>query len=283
MKKIYKFLALFALIFLTASSSHALLKGLESENESVLKVGGNIEIPVGVEVKSAVAIGGSVTVYGRVAEDVVAIGGSVYLKETAIVDGNAVSIGGKIDTSPGAVVRGDLSTIAFPGEVSISGLFSRSGILRGLAFFNFLSFLGFLVLTVILVALFTPHLGKISAAVEKQGWRNFLVGLIVMLLFIPVIVMLAVSIMGIVLIPIWMILVIAGAIIGYIGVSHYIGKRILYLLKVVGKPMVVETLLGVIVLYVVGFIPFLGFLIKCLVGCCGLGGVALTRFGTVRS
>ncbi|HET6319596.1 MAG TPA: polymer-forming cytoskeletal protein, partial [Chloroflexota bacterium] len=44
-----------------------------------------------------VAVGGSVTVLGRVNDDVVAVGGGVHLGPKAVVTGDVTSVGGRID------------------------------------------------------------------------------------------------------------------------------------------------------------------------------------------
>ena len=76
LKKIFGSLLIAALLVLAAHSSLAVVKGLESGRASIVKVGESIVIPQGADVKSAVSVGGSVTVYGQVEEDVVAVGGS---------------------------------------------------------------------------------------------------------------------------------------------------------------------------------------------------------------
>jgi hypothetical protein len=57
----------------------------------------------------AVAIGGSVTVLGRVNGDAVALFGGIKLGPHAVVDGDVVSVGGKIEVSEGARVSGDVA------------------------------------------------------------------------------------------------------------------------------------------------------------------------------
>ena len=89
-----KVLALFlALGFVVSGVSFAV------EGQDIVKFGEDVEIGRGMEVDSAVAIGGSVTVSGKVKGDAVAIGGSLYLKDWSEVGGNAVSIGGKVDSA----------------------------------------------------------------------------------------------------------------------------------------------------------------------------------------
>jgi hypothetical protein len=279
-KKILGIFLILGLIFLGAVSSLAVLKGLEDGKQNIVKIGESVEIPIGTEVESAVSIGGSVTVYGRVLKDVVSVGGSVHLKHFAFVGGDVVAVGGKINREPTSVVKGDITEVSVP--VQMAGLFTSGGIIKGLVFFSILSFIGFLLLVVILVALFTPQLGKVSSAIEKHVVKTFLVGLLVTLLVVPIIILLAISLVGIVFIPVWVVLVAAAGLFGYTGAAHFVGKKMLSAFKINGKSMMAEALTGVIVLSLIGLVPFIGFIIKAIVGCWGLGAVTLTKFGTVK-
>ena len=68
----------------------------------------------------AVAVGGSVTVLGKVSGDAVAVFGGVKLGSHAVVDGDVVSVGGKIEVSEGARVSGDMVETSWRG-VRVSG------------------------------------------------------------------------------------------------------------------------------------------------------------------
>lgn len=281
-RKIISLVMVLGLMICGATASRAVLEGLENRYPSVVKIGENVIVLRGATVKTAVSVGGDVTVLGKVLEDAVAIGGSVDLKDTALVGGNVVSIGGEIMTAPGAIVQGETTNIALAGFNPMVSFVVKGGLIKTLAIISMLSFIGFLVLVVILVAIFTPQLGLVSATVEKQLVKSLLIGILVGIIFLPIIVILAISVVGIILIPVWMVLVGTAGLFGYVGAGHYIGKRTLYVLRLKGKSMLTETLVGVILLAVVGLIPFLGFIVKALVVCTGLGAVALSKFGTVK-
>jgi hypothetical protein len=149
-----------------------------------------------------------------------------------------------------------------------------------MAFFAFLSFLAFLGLTALLVALFTPQLGAVSALAEKQWLRSLLWGLLALVLFIPITIVLVVSLVGIFLIPVWIVLAVIAWLFGWVGVAHMVGKKILYACKLRGRSMMLETLCGVVILYLVSLIPIIGWAIKFIACLLGLGSVVLTRFGT---
>ena len=261
------------IVFLGASFALA-------EKQDVVKFGEDIEIPRGTEVSgNVVSIGGSITVAGKVKGDTVAIGGSLSLKDWSQVGGNAVSIGGKVEKSARATVKGDIAEVSFPGVVGITPAKAAGGWI----IFSILSFIAFLVLAIILVALFPNQLGKVSSAVEGNLLKTFLFGLLAIILFVPVIILLAISIAGIILIPVWVILVLVAGLFGYIAAAHFIGQKILKALKLTVKTMIVETMVGLILLALVGLVPILGGIIKLIISCMGLGGIILTRFGTQKA
>jgi len=61
-----------------------------------------------------VTIGGSSTIEGTVKGDAVAVGGGIYLGESASVTGDVVTIGGGLSRHPNAAVKGDVTTQSGP-------------------------------------------------------------------------------------------------------------------------------------------------------------------------
>jgi RHS repeat-associated protein len=77
-------------------------------------MGGDVEIAEGELVKGdVVAIGGSVSIAGRVLGDAVAIGGDLHLAPTAHVNGEAGCVGGHLEKEPGADVGGETVQVGF--------------------------------------------------------------------------------------------------------------------------------------------------------------------------
>lgn len=269
-----KFLTLLLVLALTLPSLAA-LKGLEpAKEESVVKVGENIDIPEGTEIDSAVAIGGNISIGGKVKQDVVAIGGDVILQKSAVVVGDVVSVGGTIQKDPAAIIKGSTTEVKFPVGVLSKGLG------WGIAILSILSFLAFLVLALIVVAFFGKQLGASSYYVEKLPWHALLWGILIPPASVLIIIFLVLSILGIVFIPVYLLLLMAAGFLGYIAVSQLIGKKVMKALRVYNKPMVVEVLVGLLLLFVIGFLPILGWAVKALAGLMGLGAVVATRFGT---
>jgi hypothetical protein len=91
--------------------------------------------------------------------------------------------------------------------------------------------------------------------------------------------LLVISLIGIPLIPLVFTLLLLAFIIGYIAVGTLTGNfvltRILHRQK---KFLVGETITGLLLLLLIGWIPYAGWLIKCFALTYGLGGVFLALF-----
>jgi hypothetical protein len=243
---------------------------------SLVKFGRNLVIDEGTKVQDAIAIGGQVTVEGEVKRNVVAVAGSILLASSARVGGDVISVGGVVEAEEGAQVEGNQVEVPLPGlSSSFMGLSQGnwphlSWILR---LISIIASMGFMALALLVVLLIPRPIGMISAAVEHNIWKVAGWGLLGVFLIIPVAVLLAISIIGIVLIPVEIIFVVCALLTGYIAVGQLLGKRITTALKKPNQPMFWETLLGLIVLSVTGLVPVLGSLVKLVVGLVGLGGV----------
>ena len=244
-----------------------------------VKFGRNLTVKQGMKVHDAVAIGGRVTVEGEVQRNVVAVAGSVYLASSAVVGGDVISIGGVIEKEEGAQVQGDQVEAALPGFSSFITTLSQgdwhelSWVFRLIAIIASIGFMG---LALIVVLLIPRPIGIISSTVEHDTLKVAGWGLLGIFLILPVALLLAVSIIGIVLIPVEIIFVVCALLVGYIAVAQLLGKKITFALRKPNRPIFWETLWGLIVLWVIGLVPALGALVKSVAGLLGLGGVILS-------
>ena len=257
-----------------------LVLGLQSlagaEDRTIVKFGSDLVIEEGMRVRDAVVIGGHITVNGVVEHDVVAVAGSVMLGSEAVVGRNAVSVGGTIDRAEGAEVQGDIVEVNIPGLASaLTAAFwsNWEGLRWALTIISFIAFLGFLALALLTVALLPKPVGLISSAVENHTLKVGLWGILAMALIVPLAILLAVSVVGIVLIPLYVFLVVCAFLVGYIAVARLIGNKITIALKTPDRPMLWETFLGLIVLWTIGWVPIVGWLVKGVSALLGLGGV----------
>jgi cation transport ATPase len=118
-------------------------------------------------------------------------------------------------------------------------------------------------------------LGKVATIVKNEPVIMFLYGLLGVILIVPIALMLVISIIGIALIPIELLAFFLAALIGYIAVAIIIGKKILRALKNDDPNVVLSAVLGVLLLWLVGLIPFVGGIVKGIACITGLGAVII--------
>ncbi len=284
------------------------------EMEARVRVGGSITVAEDEAVRGAVvAVAGSVTVNGRVDEDVVAVGGNIRLGRRAEVRGDVVVVGGTIEREPGAVVRGKVSEVAF----MIPGLHIRpnwnawsfpwfdSGQWRAFRLFASLVRMVLFALLATLILLLAPRaVERVELAVTTQFWKSALVGLLAQLFFVPVlvltIVVLAVSIIGIpllALVPFGILAFFVALLLGLTGAASGFARVIQnrsssttltsFALLAVGLALIWGiTVLGRLVAlgggplaHIGAVVVLTGFMIEYAAWTVGLGGALLTRFG----
>jgi hypothetical protein len=250
-------------------------------SRDIVRIGRDVEIPGGMVVKDVVAIGGDVTVYGKVENGIVAVGGRVYLKPASCVVGEIVIVGGSLLRDSGSVTGGRLTLIDMPCFIPSLASFLKGGWIAVWATISALVLLGFLGLAILLVALIPENVKTVVGVMEKSFAKMLLWGLVWMILVVPIAVILAISVIGIILIPLEMLLVGLALIIGYIAGAIYIGKNILLALKAKPAPFV-DAILGILILFLIGFVPVAGHVVKALFLLAGFGAVVTSRFGTVK-
>ncbi len=273
-----KLLCASVILLAFASLSFAAITGIDPDvKNSLVKVGSDVLVPIGANIQSAVAVGGNVDVFGTIQKDAVAVGGDLMVRKSAVIHGDAVCIGGKLIKEPGATITGDNVEISV---ANLPGLFIGKSCGWGLSIIGLVSFLSFLILALFAAAFFPNHLGRISYFGERMPGASFLWGLLMIVLIIPIIILLAVSLIGIIFIPFYLILLAGAAFFGYIAVSQLLGKKILKGMRLRNKPMMIEVVVGFIFLEIINLIPLIGWLIKIIAVTMGLGAVLATRFGT---
>lgn len=245
-------------------------QGAQQRNE--IRMGGDLTVESGTTVYDAIALGGNVIVNGKVEHDAVALGGSVTVNRGGSVGNNIVSLGGKVFGST-ATVSGRAMEVD-PRKFAPSGR-NAGSFFRAVGFLSTTSFL----LLALLVTALVPHLvSSVSLVVEKDPAPSALWGLIGAMLIVPVAILLAVTFVGIMLIPVELALVFAGFLFGYIAVSAFVGRKIETALRKSGWSLLGETLLGAAALMLAGWIPILGWLITLMVFVVGFGAVLLSLF-----
>ena len=243
-----------------------------------VRIGGDVIVEEGAEVKEAVAVGGSVTVHGRVRKSAVAVGGSVILGPNAEIGEDVVSIGGTVQQAQSSIINGDVVELNIPGVSSIIPLFFEDTSSSWFWTFKIVSLLGFLALAVLLVAVLPKPFNLISDNVRQHFGKIILWGLLGLAIIIPLAVFLAISVIGIPLIALEAFLVGVAFLVGYIAVAKLIGDRIAVIMKRPALNIVWLTVMGLLALWLVGWVPILGSVVKAAAILLGFGGVLATLF-----
>ncbi len=256
-----------------------------AEERSIVRIGSDVTIEAGQKVHNVVVIGGQITISGGVDNNVVAVGGSVVLTKTAVVGGSILSLGGIIVSAKDSQISGNMT------EINSSNLFETlttalsdewEGWSWVFAVISLSIFLVILVLALLIVALLPKPVRTVAEAISENTFKVALCGLLGLVLIAPLALLLTISVVGIALIPLEVIVVVCSILLGFIAVGQLIGKKVLKLFKRRNPSMIRETFWGLIILWLIGWIPYIGWMVKAVAIVIGLGAALITRFGTYQ-
>ena len=268
---------------------------LEGETyDAVIGIGNNINI-AGTIRDAVVVIGGNIETTGDVGDAIVLIGANAHIKKD--LSGNIVAIGTNITIDPDVSIKGDVVGIGsnlIKGEnviisgsqvdVGIGNLFDNIGlwgpplltIILGLLLFGSLIF----ALLILLAGLIFPTgIERSKNYVFDYPGKCFLVGLILFIFFLPINFILLISIIGITLLPLLWLIYGVLAIWGISVIAKIIGTKILSTLNYQGKSDALPLFLGIFSIYLLAFIPVVGWLIILLIKIMAFGISLLTHLG----
>jgi hypothetical protein len=119
--------------------------------------------------------------------------------------------------------------------------------------------------------------GVVDYFTQKPG-VSILSGLLLFVSVIPLFIVLAITIIGIPLIPIAALILMALAVVGLSAVMVWVGRRVPFFSKS-GRGPIKALLLGFVVFLIVNIIPFFGGLFFLIVALLGVGAAFQSRFG----
>jgi hypothetical protein len=253
-------------------------------NTNLLRFGGSVTVPENQVVENAHAFGGSVTVSqnARVTDTAIAFGGDIILKTGARVDGDAYSFGGKIIQEPGAVITGEKATFS-DRHGMMYGSYARPSFLANYFFSAVFRICAAIVAAILGMIIlqnsphFLPHLAtqlqQAPGAVALWG-----IGAIIAVVFATV--FLAITLIGIPLIPLLSLIVVITSLVGSLGVALSVGQSTIRNEK---GSLQQQFLVGLAILTVLTLIPFLGGIVVFLINLFGLGVILLWQFGRNKS
>lgn len=309
---------LFALLLVPTTAAHAqgvstdggrvifgsnfTLKSGDEFNGDLVVFGGNVTVEQGADLNgNLVVFGGTVSTNGNVDGDVVVIGGQVKLEDEAKVTGDVVSIGGQVQKAESAIVEGEVVNNVSPEIQLPNGTMSPSLETPGVhlpavinthfnPFWEFGRVLGSALVVAFLGALaalfFQPQLDRVSQAAVRQPLMTTGIGLLAFVILLVV----AVTIIGIPLVLLSLIPLAFAWLFGVISIGQEIGDRFAQAIRQDWTPVIATGVGTFVLVFIVASIqslnslaPFLlciTWIIPVLIGLLAIGAVLVTRFGT---
>jgi hypothetical protein len=144
--------------------------------------------------------------------------------------------------------------------------------------FKFITLLGFLALAVLLVAVLPKPFDLITNNVQQNLGKAILWAVLGLVVLVPLAFFLLISVVGIPLIALEVFLAGIAFIVGYIAIAQLIGDKIAALIKRPALSVIWLTVVGLLALWLIGWVPLLGSIVKAAAIVLGFGGVLTTLF-----
>jgi hypothetical protein len=275
----------------------------------ILRVGTDFTLAADDGARQLTIVLGDLTLEGRVAGDVVVVLGQAQVASSALIDGSLMVIGGTARVAEGARIRRDLVVVGgrfeapasfAPGgnytlvgpqlfDERLSGVFDwlTRGLLLGrplvpslwwLWVVTAVFFLGYLVLGL----LFEKPVREVAETIEARPFTTLVVGFLITLITGPVCVLLAVSVVGIAVIPLVAAGLIAAIVLGKIGTLRWIGRRIAGPAESPRADAFRSFAIGFAVATIAYIVPLIGILTWTTLTVFGLGAAALSFIAAYR-
>ncbi len=276
---------------------------------AAVRIGQDYRLPPGEEMRQAVIIAGNGTIEGRVDRDVVVIFGTARIASTAVIEQNLVVIGGSTIIEPGAVVNRDLVVVGgaydappdfmpggehvvigtmMGGQLESLGTWFSHGLLWGRLVVPSLPWIwgvvaAFFAVYLVLNLIFDRPVRACANTLAARPLTTFGVGLVVLLLVGPVSLLLAVSVIGLAVVPFVFCALLAGWVIGKVGVMRWIGMSVIP--EDEGDNRLHSTrsfAIGFAIITLIYMIPVVALVMWAIVGVLGLGSAALSFISAYR-
>jgi uncharacterized RDD family membrane protein YckC len=280
------------------------------ESHSVLRIGQDYTLRPTDDARDVHVVFGAETIEGHVYEDAVAIFGPVRLGPTAVVDGNLVVFGDRATIDAGAVVHGDLVVIGGAVDMPVGfapggqhivvgaqalgdrlrsvvpwfvhGLLWARPIVPSLSWIWAVVAVFFLLYLLVNIMLNRPVAAS-AAAMRTRPLSAFLVGLLVLLLMGPVSVLLALSVIGLAVVPFALCALVVAGLIGKVGVLRWFGESAVAVDDPDSRAQAVRSFaIGFVLLTALYMVPIIGLVTWALASTFGLGGAVLAFMSGLR-
>lgn len=263
--------------------------------DSASVAGGTVNIQSAGTIGRNLGVAGrTIVIDGRVVRNLVATGGGVTIN--GIIGGNVQANANRLSIGPNAVIRGNL-VYTGPQRASIAsgarilGATTYHPMARHpqhkkapLALFGLwlLSLLGAFIVGALIIALSPATSVRIAEAIRTKPWISILIGFILLVVMPVLIIAIAITVVGIPLALILLATYLISLYIAHIFVALAIGRWIFGRFGRPNTSLYVDLLVGLLILWVLMPIPFLGGLIGFIALLLGLGALATQRYTMMR-
>ncbi len=237
--------------------------------------------------RDLVVVGGNAHLNGKVGGDLVVVLGSAKLGPNARVQGDSTVVLGPCDQAPGAVIHGeqfDLNPGDILGKLRPLLQWARHGLLLGRPLapgvgwawwvwaLHLMVYLG-------LVLVLPRPTAACAQTLETNALAAFFVGLLGFILLVPLSLVLAISGVGLLVLPFLACAVVAAVLIGKGATFQYLGLQVVRRLNPEASAASLAAFgVGAALITVVYLIPFLGFLAWGVLLLLALGAALLATF-----
>jgi hypothetical protein len=200
------------------------------------------------------------------------------------VEQDAVSVGGKVQVDPAGDVGGQQVAVSIPG---VGGLLGKLGALgshgheehsAGWSLAGAVArYAVYLVLSLLVVLLFQRRVEVVAASLEANPAKALLAGLLGLVAQPFVSILLIVTLIGIPLVLVQVLGVLVAGVFGFTALAWWLGRRLPVQLS--RGTMVLQLALGMAIVFVATQIPVLGWLVWTAAVILTFGAVLRTRFG----
>lgn len=270
-------------------SAHIIRSG-EVAEQDVLLFGGSLTVEKDAKMKgSAILFGSQATIDGNMHGDLVLFGGHLVLGNTAEVTGDITSLGGAIETIPGAIVTGKVGVESWNEPSGIDKQPSPLSPVIQLVDYG-LKILWIIVESIAmavlaaLAAMFLPRpMERVGDAVAAQPVPSGLMGALTVIAAPFVALVLSITLILIPAALLGIAALMAALMMGWISLGLLMGSRMADSFNQQWS-MPVSAGLGTLTITLAArfayLIPCVGWLVMVVAACAGLGAVVFTRFGS---
>ena len=257
----------------------------------LVTMGNNIIVKEGETARDVVVMGGSAMIDGTVTGDLVVIMGKAKLGPTAVVRHDVVVVGGTLEADPLArighdrvVIGGNEEFLRKLGWLKWPAQWFNTGLLlaRPLPHQYLWSWMiaGVALLLYLVIAVLFPRQVQASVAVlEEKPGSSLFAGLLAFALAGPLFLLLAITVVGLVIVPLVVCGLVAAFLFGKVAVYRYAGQQVGAQLgwAALQKPLFALPV-GALLFCLLYTVPVLGFLVWGAVASLGVGAVLLAVF-----